>query len=261
MRSLSVATHKRRRGEWIDRAVFAANAEEHQLGVVVELHAEPIPADLIAFQLVREKFVVHPGEAGDFDGFAAQSDRSIRREAREGDVVRCVAGTRGLLADAVLALNHGRLLGLHGESQFELWIDRLERLLVAVPLNLPVAVPDSSVLGADSCDGGPGTIRAFGVEEVAAVEIAKREMREIEVAHVPGIRLRCVAIYALSKKGQFKTKVTTVGGSDVAGVIPPFGLIIGMIEMVARKFVAVSGQCDSVLRTVLCKARRGGERK
>src|SRR5256885_8142803 len=38
---------------------------EHQLRLVFELDAEPVPARLIRAELVSEKFVIHPGESGD----------------------------------------------------------------------------------------------------------------------------------------------------------------------------------------------------
>ena len=46
-------------------AVGVAQLEEHQFGAGVELHAEPVPALLIGFQLVGEPLVVHPRGAGD----------------------------------------------------------------------------------------------------------------------------------------------------------------------------------------------------
>src|SRR5258707_2424593 len=80
--------------------------------------------------------------------------------------------------------------------------------------------------------------------ELPAIEIAEREMRKIEVLHIP-VRLRIfrgLAAESFAEKSQLKPKMPAFGGAHVAGVVPPFGLKVGMVEMVARKFIAISGQ-------------------
>src|ERR1700677_1562095 len=239
MSTSSVRIDECSRRERINQSILSANAKEHQFGVVGKLHAEPIPADLVAFELVREKFVIHPRQTADLDGFATQRDRSVCRKPRERNVVRRVPRAGGFLAYAIFALNHGRFFRFQGELQIETWIDRLKRLLVAVPLDLPVAVPDARVLGAYPGDAGAGSIRALGVVEMPAVEIAEREVCEIKIAHVPRALL-CFPVCALAKKCELETESVTVGRCDVARVIPPLGLIFGMVEVVARKFIEVA---------------------
>ncbi len=63
--------------------------------------------------------------------------------------------------------------------------DRLQILLAIRPLHLPVAVPDSLQLQARACQSRARAIQPLGVIEVAAVQIAQREMRQVEIVHIP----------------------------------------------------------------------------
>src|SRR5579863_8560168 len=72
-------------------------------------------------------------------------------------------------------------------------------------------------------------------------------MCEVEIAHIPGICLRRVSIHALPKKCQLESEAMSVRRCDVAGVIPPLSLIIGVIEVITWKFVAITRQRNAVL--------------
>src|SRR5574341_1405634 len=52
-------------GVRVDRAVAVAQQVEHQLRLIVELEAEPIPPDLVVAKLGGAKLVIHPALAGD----------------------------------------------------------------------------------------------------------------------------------------------------------------------------------------------------
>ena len=97
------------RGEWIERAILPANMKEHQFRAVLELEAEPIPADLVGFELMSEEFVIHPGETRNFEAFTVYFEGSGGRQAGQRNVVGGVACSFGFLADAVFALDDGRL--------------------------------------------------------------------------------------------------------------------------------------------------------
>ena len=71
----------------IDAPILAPNAKEHQLRIVRELHAEPIPADLLAFQLMREKFVIHPRKPAYSKRLSVERDVTARPETRQRNVV------------------------------------------------------------------------------------------------------------------------------------------------------------------------------
>src|SRR5216684_1598558 len=93
----------------INRTVRTANVKEHELGVIGELEAQPIPARLIGLKLVSKELVVHPAGAAHFEALAAQFDRAEGRKARKRNVVRRAARTVRLLADTIFTVNDGRL--------------------------------------------------------------------------------------------------------------------------------------------------------
>src|ERR1700674_1436254 len=59
MRRLSICIDVRAGRVRINRTVLAANVKEHHLRVVLELEAQPVPAGLAGFELMREEFMVH----------------------------------------------------------------------------------------------------------------------------------------------------------------------------------------------------------
>ncbi len=101
----------------VNRAIFAAQFEEHQFGAVVQLHAEPVPANLIRAELFGEPFVVHPG--------AASHGRRVHGtgylEEREGHIVRRVPAALGFLTEAVLAFDDERLFGFEAQMKAEVF--------------------------------------------------------------------------------------------------------------------------------------------
>src|ERR1700732_4305792 len=112
-------------------------------------------------------------------------------------------------------------------------MNSIEFLVIASPVNLPIPIPDTSGFFAGIRDPGSGTICALGVIEALPVEIAEREMRKIEIAHVPDGGFRRIAIHRLAKKSELESKATAAGGFEIAGVIPPLGSKIRMAEMIA----------------------------
>src|SRR6516162_1835780 len=67
-------------------------------------------------------------------------------------------------------------------------------------------------------------------------------MRQVNVSGIPGRRFRGVTANALAEESELKPEVVPISAGDVPGVIPPFRLIIGVIEVVARKLVVVTRQ-------------------
>ena len=64
------------------------------------------------------------------------------------------------------------------------------------------------------------------------------------MCHCDWIRIAC---NGLAEERQFKTETMAVGRLEISRVIPPLGLIVGMIEVIARKLVMVPGQRESVI--------------
>ena len=107
---------------------------------------------------------------------------------------------------------------------------------------MPVAIPDAVGCFACSGDAWAGAVGALGVIEVATVEVAEGEVREVEILRVPGGVFCGVAREGLAEEGEFEAETVTVRRLEIAGVIPPLGLEIRVIEMVAGEGIAVAGE-------------------
>src|SRR6267142_6746642 len=85
-------------GVGMNRSVLSPDLEEHQLRLVSKLNAEPVPPGLLRVQLVREKFMIHPGKAGHSVLFSLQLNRSAGREPRLRKIVARPSRALRLLA-------------------------------------------------------------------------------------------------------------------------------------------------------------------
>src|ERR1700719_2857479 len=162
--------------------------------------------------------------------------------------MRRAAGSFRFLTYAVHAMNHRRFCRLHGEMQLKALVDRLQLLRLTFPGNLPVAIPDAPILLADAGDSRARAIRAFVMEKLAALQIAQCQVSEITVSHVPGIDLAGFPIRAAPEKCQFKSKTAAILSFHVSRVVPPFGLEVRMVKMIAGKFIAVAWKRGPILR-------------
>src|SRR5260370_38467517 len=82
-------------------------------------------------------------------------------------------------------------------------------------------------------------------------------MREVEIPHLPDGGLRGIAADGLPKESQFESESPAVRGFQIPSVVPPFGLKIRVIKMIARTFVTVSRQGYAVLS---CNGRKKNKR-
>src|SRR6266403_4446478 len=224
----------------LDRIILAANVEEHLLRVVIKLEAQPVPASLFGLKLVREEFMVHPTGAAHFPSLVTEIDRASRSEAREGNIVRCAARPICLLANAVFTVNDRKFFRVQRQVQLEAFIDRFQFLVAAMPLDLPIVVPDAAEGFVRGGDARAGSIGSFRMIKLSAIQIAQCEMRDVEILHVPSRGSRRVAADGLAEECQLESKAPSVRRFQIPSVIPPLRLKVRMIEMIARKFVAVS---------------------
>ena len=103
---------------------------------------------------------------------------------------------------------------------------------------------------------GTRTVEALVVAEALAIDIGQRQVRQVQIVDAPHGRVGGVAlVLALAEEDQFEAVAVTVTGVDVARVIPPLGAEIGVLEVVARKLVAVAGQRLTV------RGRRGEQQQ
>src|SRR5579863_9911718 len=89
------------------------------------------------------------------------------------------------LADAIFTVKHRRFFRMKRKMQLKLLLDGLQILIGALPLNLPIAVPDAAGRCADAGDTRAGAIDSFRMIKLLAIEIAEREMGEINVPDIP----------------------------------------------------------------------------
>src|SRR5579862_4159343 len=71
-------------------------------------------------------------------------------------------------------------------------------------------------------------------------------MRHPNVAHIPDISRRRFTVNSPTKESKLEPKAPPFGGVKIPRVIPPLGLKVGMIEMVARKFKSIARQRDAI---------------
>ena len=136
----------------------------------------------------------------------------------------------------------GGLRERHQQVQREVTGNRLQiaaRPLVHCTCQLPFHTFCSCMAG--SCKAWSGTIQALGVIKTAAIDIAQCQVREINVAEHPRSPASAASrVDALPKECQLKAESMAVRRFEIAGVIPPLGFVVGMIEVIAREFVADS---------------------
>src|SRR5262245_51318298 len=193
---------------------------QHHLGIVVELHAEPVPPGFFRAQRIREKLVIHPRRPFYGKVLPLHRDRSPCVQSRERNVMRGVALSRRLLAHSVFPMHNQRLPWLQRQLDRKLLSQPLQSLTISLPLDLPVPIPDTLLL--QTCTGDPGSlpVETFGVIELPAIQIAHGKMREIEIPHRP-YTLHRIAIYALAEERELKAKPMSIRGLHVSRVVPP----------------------------------------
>ena len=129
-----------------------------------------------------------------------------------------------------------------------------------MPLSLPIAIPNATERFTRGGDAGSGSIDAFQVIELPAIQVAQRQMREVEIPHLPDGVPRGIAADGLPEEGQFESEPVAVKRFQISGVVPPFTLKIRVIEMIPREFVTVSRQGGAILRRKrLLEKQRGRE--
>src|SRR5437879_11928691 len=90
------------------------------------------------------------------------------------------------------------------QVQLKALTDRFQLLVAAVPLSLPIAIPNATERFTRGGDAGSGSIDAFQVIELPTIQVAQRQMREVEIAHLrAGVR-RGLAADGLPEEGLFE---------------------------------------------------------
>ncbi len=95
---------------------------------------------------------------------------------------------------------------------------------------------------------GSASVEPFGLEEPLALDIAHREVRQVELVDVPCVIDRYVAFNGIAKERQLKAEAAAVLGEQVAGVVPPLQFELRVGEVVSPELELVPGQRRSKLR-------------
>src|SRR5207249_4712528 len=185
-----------------------------QLGGVRELQGEPIPSDLRLSKLVAAEFVVHPAQAGDRAGLPLVRDRAFGPQAGQGIVMRALAGTLALTAEAGVPVDHRRLL--RTETQMDRDPFTLSAKHMGVPIGpcAPLVDPDreASCLSAGLTD--PGTGDPFHELKPTPRFVRDGEMGEVQVSESPagGILGDCLVRDGSPEEGELIAECASVGG-------------------------------------------------
>src|SRR5437660_10465377 len=117
-----------------------------------------------------------------------------------------------------------------------------------MPFTLPIAIPYAAERFAHRGHPWAGSVYSFGVIKLTTVQIAQREMRKVEIFHIPRGGLRRIAVDSLPTKSQLESGPPSVCRFQISSVVPPFGLIIRMTKMIAGESLPVARQRCSALR-------------
>src|SRR5580765_8104789 len=84
--------------------------------------------------------------------------------------------------------------------------------------------------------------------EMLAVQVAEREMREVEIFHIPDGSMSRITADRLAEKRQFESVTMATRGFQIPRVVPPFRLKVRVIVIVSREFESITGHRRAVLR-------------
>ena len=141
----------------------------------------------------------------------------------------------------------------------ELEVDDLPQPLAE--LHSKVAEFDPHIQGLRVARNRPGVVRvvldlkgeakpqAFTLKPIEHVkaprrEIAHREMRHVQIAHRPPGRVRRRAIHADAEERHLIAEAPSLTRIEIAGVIPPLDLVVGMTDMIRRQRHRTIGRGD-----------------
>ena len=245
---MALGIHESAGGVWIDGPVFPSQFKKHQFSLVVQLNAEPVPARLIAPELLAKPLVVHPRRALHPMGLSSGFERSGHAQSGKGHVVRCSSFPLSLLAHAVLPLDHEWLQRRQFQVKTEMLCDGIERLRLAFPLSSPVPVPDSLLFKARSRNTRSAPVQALLVIEAFALRIRQGRMRQIQIIHRPrrlaerAGRAVFAVLFTLPEENQFEAEPFTPLIRHITRVIPPFRAEVFVLKVISGKLVPIAGQ-------------------
>src|SRR5216683_7373444 len=137
----------------------------------------------------------------------------------------------GLLADPILALDHGLLDGPEMQGKPKLVGNAAQLLFMFGNVRLPIAVPHQPGLGIHAGNPWTGSIEPFLAVKTLPADIAQRDVCHPQVVHKPGMAA-IGARNTLPEKRQLKAKPVAVCRLHIPRVVPPLSLKVLMVEVV-----------------------------
>ena len=116
------------------------------------------------------------------------------------------------------------------------------RSLIPDPVSCrPIVVPHVVAIGPRAGEPRTAARQLLGVSIPLALGVADRQVRHVEIADRPLRRIGRRVIDADAEERDLVAEAPAVGGLDVAGVVPPLDLVVGMARVIAREREVVAG--------------------
>src|ERR1017187_9588078 len=97
------------------------------------------------------------------------------------------------------------------------------------------------------------------MKKLPRIQVAEGKMCEVQILNIPSSISLWVAAYGLPEERQFEAEALAIDCRQVTRVIPPLSLIVGMTEVIVRKFIPISGKSGFVLCGCWLTQREAGE--
>src|SRR5579859_6707563 len=89
----------------------------------------------------------------------------------------------------------------------------------------------------------------------ATIQVAHREMRQVEIMHFPWIGWCPLTVDSAAEKRQFEAKAMAILRLKISSEIPPLRLKVWVPEEILREFEPVAGHCLAVLEQMVEETR------
>src|SRR5688572_23292982 len=107
----------------------------------------------------------------------------------------------------------------------------------------PVVIPHVVARGVGTGETRPAARQLLGISVALTLLVAHREMGHVQIADRPPRRVGGRVIDADAEERDLVTETAAFARLDIAGVVPPLDLVIGMARVVTRELEFVARGC------------------
>ena len=188
--------------------------------------------------------MVHPTDPFDLEPFFPYLKSSFRRQPRQRVVVGSVSRGLAFLTDPLLALDDHRLGRLQAQVDLHPLVGRTKEVArpALVEPCLPALVPDPVPLDLGARPANPCPIELLGVLKSLSFQVCYGKVGRVEIAYCPAGRVDGCGLNPNPEEGQLVPKPTAIASGKIAGVVPPFDLVVGVSAVIPREGECVRGQ-------------------